>query len=166
MSMLTSKELAEALKRAKYAQYMRSIGYTLHPDNYGDMRHLAELADEIDRLQDRCSEFEANLTIAERQVTEARTELDKLRGSHETCEQPPMPFKDWAADIRTVSMQQTIHAYKNKIRKLEYQLACRPSEKAAPDETGSFGLCPKHRQMVETGCLACEALANTQKASE
>lgn len=53
----------------------------------------------------------------------------------ETCEQPPMPFKDWAADIRTMSMQQTIHAYKDKIRKLEYQLACRPSEKAAPDET-------------------------------
>ncbi len=40
----------------------------------------------------------------------------------------PMPFKDWAADIRTQSMQDTLHAYKAKIQKLEYDLACRPSE--------------------------------------
>lgn len=34
-------------------------------------------------------------------------------------------------------------------------------------ETGTFGLCPKHRQMVETGCLDCEALAATAlKAGE
>lgn len=87
----------------------------------------------------------------------------------ETCEQPPMPFKDWAADIRTVSMQQTIHAYKDKIRKLEYQLACRPSEKAAPDETveqrGHYG------HVAGCMCSRCRSArlveyANTLKALE
>lgn len=50
---------------------------------------------------------------------------------NETCEQPPMPFKDWGADIRTQSMQKTMQAYKAKIKQLEYQLACRPSVKAS-----------------------------------
>jgi hypothetical protein len=46
----------------------------------------------------------------------------------------PMPFKDWAADIRTQSMQNTIHAYKAKIQKLEYDLACRPE--SSPNRGG------------------------------
>ncbi len=45
----------------------------------------------------------------------------------------PMPFKDWAADMRTQSMRNTMHAYKAKIQKLEYELACRPApETPAP----------------------------------
>lgn len=33
---------------------------------------------EVERLRDRCAEFEPNLNIAERQVTEARNDLDRL----------------------------------------------------------------------------------------
>lgn len=55
---------SHTLKISKDERYM--IGQVAH-----------QAADEIERLQERCVEFSANLTIAERQVTEARMELDR-----------------------------------------------------------------------------------------
>lgn len=46
-----SVSVAEATERAEHARYMRSIGYTLRDPEYGDMRHLVTLLEEIERLE-------------------------------------------------------------------------------------------------------------------
>lgn len=65
---------------------------------------------------------------------------------------------------RTLNLVRNFHDCPPVIRALVNEALEANAPKAPDNETGSFGLCPKHRQMVETGCLACEALANTQKA--
>lgn len=64
----------------------------------------------------------------ERQVRGDRVAeaVDVARAAHEPPAEP-RPFLEWAADIRTQSMRNTMHAYKAKIQKLEYDLACAQS---------------------------------------
>jgi hypothetical protein len=59
---------------------------------------IHSLEEENERLQNRCAEFSANLTIAERQVTEARTENERLRAQLAVFEQDAADADDRTPD--------------------------------------------------------------------